>query len=107
MTIDELYDDYLNSLEERKYKPIMCHLPSDIRMANKFFEGYLTSDELCERQYAGRFWIIYTALSGQRFLYILIDNNIFLEISSKTYDVLIFDKRISTIPDELRGYHYD
>ena len=107
MTIGELYDDFLNSLEERKYKPIMCHKPFDIRWAKILFDGYLTKEELCERQYTGRFWVICTALNGTKFLYILLDNETCIEVSSRTYDVLTFDKRTSTLPDGLQGYHYD
>ena len=44
----KLYNDFINSLEEKRDYPIMMHLPSDVAIAIRFFENYLTEDELQE-----------------------------------------------------------
>lgn len=52
---------------------IMTHKPSDVKYASMFFKGYLTEEELDERQYSGRPWdIVYT--SSFTSLYIIVDD---------------------------------
>lgn len=107
---EELYDDFLNSLEERRYKPIMCHKPSDVGLAKRFFKSYLTEEELCERQYTGRFWAIHNSLTGIYALYIIIDNEVYIKVDyDGEYLVTICDKHIlkTFLPEELRGRYYD
>lgn len=36
--MEELYKDFLKSLEAKAYNPIMIHKPSDVTMAKKFLE---------------------------------------------------------------------
>lgn len=98
------FDDFLNSLEARKYKPIMTHNPSEIGLAKAFYKDYLTEDELCERQYIGRFW----SIENQGYLlYIIVDNETVITVSEPSGAFSIVHRNSIDLPDKLRGYYYD
>lgn len=105
------FDDFLNSLEERRYKPIMCHKPSDIIFAENFFEGYITKDELSERQYVGRFWTVCVSRCEDDFIYIILDNETVLEVSynhiTGDYKEILLSRVGLLLPDELQGCYYN
>lgn len=104
----DLYGNFLNSLEEKTN----CHSPSSITMAKLFFIGYLTEEELRERQDEGRYWEIVQVNDGIYKLYIILDNEIVLCVerarNGKHYEC-IFDKADAQIslPESLRGRHYN
>lgn len=99
----DLYGDWLNSLSEVKDKSmLMSHLPSEINQASKFFPGYLTDEELQERQYKGRFWEI-----DNKDLYILVDNETVVIISAEGSKLTrIFERGVVVLPTSLQGRHY-
>lgn len=102
-----LYGDFLNSLEA-----IMFHSPSSITMAKLFFNGYLTEEELRERQDEGRYWDIVQVNDGLYKLYIILDNEIVLcverALNRKHFERIfdIADAQIN-LPESLRGRHYN
>lgn len=97
-----------DTLDEVKEKSVfMNHLPKDIMEASKVFPGYLTDEELQEKQYKGRFWDIskvYISSSFMYYLYILVDNETLvmvdnqgkIKISGRDY-----------LPYSLQGRYYD
>lgn len=104
----DLYGDFLNSLEEN----IKFHSPSSITMAKLFFIGYLTEEELCERQDEGRYWEIVQVNDGIYKLYIILDNETALCVerarNGKHYEYIfdIADAQIN-LPESLRGRYYN
>ena len=93
------YEKVMDSLDEVKYeKLLMTHLPSKINIAKKLFDGYLTDEELQERQYFGRFWDIYLGS-----IYILVDNDTLVIVN--TYGVVGIYGR-DCLPESLKGRHY-
>lgn len=93
------YEKFMDSLDEVKYKKLlMTHLPSKINIAKKLFDGYLTDEELQERQYFGRFWDIYLGS-----IYILVDNDTLVIVN--TYGVVGIYGR-EHLPESLKGRHY-
>lgn len=103
-----LYGDFLNSLEEKTN----CHSPSSITMAKLFFNGYLTEEELCERQDEGRYWDIVQVNDGIYKLYIILDNETVLcverALNRKHFERIfdIADAQIN-LPESLRGRYYN
>ena len=91
----------MGSLDEVKdCNLLMTHLPLDIRLTRKVFEGYLTEDELQEKQYCGRFW----DLCGG-YLYILVDDDTVVVIEpDNNKDVHIYGR--DHLPQSLKGRHY-
>lgn len=97
--VNGTYERFLDSLYQVKYKKLlMTHLPSEIMFALKYYEGYLTEDELREKQYEGRFWNILGC-----FLYILVDNYN-LEIVDVNGVVGIYGR--DHLPHILKWKHY-
>ena len=93
ITVNGTYEKFLDSLDEVKCKKLlMTHLPSKINIAKKFFDGYLTEEELQERQYAGRFWDIDIGL-----LFILADDDTLL--------VIYIDGDVSVYPYDVKQYN--
>lgn len=95
-----LYSNFVSSLDELKEKDmLMYRLPSDVLDASIKYPGYLTNEELQERQYKGRYW----DLCGG-YLYILVDNETLVVVDNK--DVKIFGRE--HLPFSLAGrYYYD
>lgn len=93
------YEKFLDSLDEAKGKKLlMKHTTTDINLARKYFDGYLTDEELQERQYKGRFWDIRLGA-----FYILVDNDT-LVIVDVNGVVGIYGR--DKLPESLRGRHY-
>lgn len=110
-----IYNDFLDSIDKVKDKKVlMYHLPSDIEFASKLFPGYLTDEELQERQYKGRFWTIesfrninscsYINESFIHYLYILVDNETVVIVN--TEGKTTFSERGQNLPTSLQGRHY-
>lgn len=106
----ELYGDFLKSLEETC--SIKFHSPLSVTMAKLFFIGYLTEEELCERQDEGRYWEIVQVNDNLYKLYIILDNETALCVerarNGKHYECIfdIADAQIS-LPESLRGRYYN
>lgn len=104
----DLYGEFLNSLEEK----IKFHSPSSITMAKLFFIGYLTEEELRERQDEGRYWEIVQVNDGIYKLYIILDNETVLCVerarNGKRHECIfdIADAQIN-LPESLRGRYYN
>ena len=95
----DAYEKFLDSLDEVKCKKLlMTHLPSKIYIAKKLFDGYLTEEELQERQYEGRFWDIYLGA-----LYILADDDTLVIVDASGV-VGIYGR--DCLPESLIGRHY-
>ncbi len=95
-----IYEKFMDSLDEVKCKKLlMTHLPSKINIAKKFFNGYLTEEELQERQYEGsRFWDIYLGS-----LYILVDDDTLVIVDANRIEG-IYGRDF--LPENLKGRHY-
>ena len=96
-----LYDNFLNSLDEVKEKKmLMDHPRKAIADASKLFGDYLTKEELQEEQYEGRFWDTFLG-----YLYILVDEDTLVIIEAadpKNYEIAGRDR----LPIHMRGRHY-
>ena len=94
------YEKFMDSLDEVKCKKLlMTHTTIDINIARKYFDGYLTEEELQETQYSGRFWDII------RFhLYILVDNDTLVVVDNEK-DVVILGRE--HLPLILRDKYYE
>ena len=93
------YKKFMDSLDEVKYKKLfMTHLPSKINIARKYYDGYLTEEELQENQYEGRFWDINLGS-----LYILADNDTLVIVDINGV-VGIYGR--DCLPESLKGRHY-
>ena len=98
-TVNGTYEKFLDSLDEVKCKKLlMTHLPSKINIAKKLFDGYLTDEELQERQYEGRFWDIYLGS-----VYILVDNDTLVIVDANGIEG-IYGRYC--LPESLKGRHY-
>ena len=96
---DNLYDNFLNSLDKVKCKKLlMTHLPSKINIAKTLFDGYLTEEELQEKQYEGRFWDIYLGS-----FYILVDDDTLVIVNASGVEG-IYGRE--SLPESLKGRHY-
>ena len=94
-----IYEKFLDSLDKVKCKKLlMTHTTRDINLARKYFDGYLTEEELQEEQYYGRFWDI--SLGA---FYILVDDDT-LVISNADGVVGIYGREY--LPESLEGKHY-
>ena len=108
----DLYGDFLNSLEEKTDCSIKFHSPSSITMAKLLFIGYLTEEELRERQDEGRYWEIVQVNDDLYKLYIILDNETVLCVerarNGKHYECIfdIADAQIN-LPESLRGRYYN
>lgn len=84
---------------------IMYHEPSKVKLASERFEGYLTNEELTERQTSGRFWDIEVA-ANFALLYIIIDDDTFVRVTdadnNDDNDEDIGNPRVSLLPMSLR-----
>ena len=100
----KLYNDFINSLEEKRDYPIMMHRPSDVAIAIRFFENYLTEDELQERQYRGRFWDVIHFSDTLYTLYILFDNETLVIVDNEGRTQILGRDRL---PHSLQGRYYD
>lgn len=93
------YEKFLDSLDEVKdKKKLMTHLPYDVEYSRTYYNGYLTDEELQEKQYSGRFWDL---LWG--YLYILVDDDT-LVIVDANGAVGIYGR--DCLPESLKGRHY-
>lgn len=93
------YKKFLDSLDEVNCKKLlMTHTTTDINLSIKYFDGYLTEEELQERQYEGRFWDIYL---GD--LYILADNDTLVIVNANGAEG-IYGR--DYLPISLKGRHY-
>lgn len=98
----DIYEGFMKSLDEVKEKNLlMNHLPSDVNIAPKLFPGYLSDEELQERQHKGRFWDVVDSK-----LFILVDNEtvVIVNTEGKTY---IVERGTYELPYSLQGRHYD
>ena len=96
----DTYKKFLESLHQAyDHKLMMNHLQLDISLTRRDFEGYLTEEELQEKQYEGRFWDL---LGG--YLYILVDDETLVVIEPDNKDVHIFGR--DHLPESLKGRHY-
>ena len=99
MNDKDTYEKFLDSLHHVKYKKLlMTHLTSKIHIAKRFFDGYLTEEELQERQYYGRFWDI-------------IGYHLFILVDDDTLVILDVNGVVGTygrdyLPENLKGRHY-
>ena len=94
-----IYEMFIDSLHKVKdNKLLMFHLPSKINEAKKLFDGYLTEEELQERQYYGRFWDIYLGA-----LYILVDNDTLVIVD---VNGVVGTYGRNCLPESLKGRHY-
>lgn len=84
--------------------PIMCHKPSTVKLASKCFAGYLTDEELQERQFNGRPWDIETA-ANFAVLYIIIDDEYLVRVDNADgyYRESISMIKASYLPMSLRS----
>lgn len=97
--ISNLYDSFLDSLDEVNDNDLlMTHLSLDIKVAKEHYKGYLTEEELQEKQYEGRFWCIVGL-----YLYILVDNDTLVVVDDKG-DEKIFGR--DCLPESLKGRYY-
>lgn len=95
-----LYDNFLNSLDEVKEKKMLMEHPRKaIADASKLFGDYLTEEELQEEQYEGRFWDIYLGA-----LYILVDDDTLVIVDANGV-VGIYGRE--HIPLSLRDKYYE
>ena len=95
----DTYEKFLDSLHKVKYnKLLMFHLPSKINEAKKYFDSYLTEEELQERQYYGRFWDINLGA-----LYILVDNDTLVIVD---INGVVGTYGRDCLPESLKGRHY-
>lgn len=95
----DTYGKFLDSLDEVKYKKLlMTHTANYISLARKYFDGYLTEEELQEKQYSGRFWDINLGA-----LFILVDDDT-LVIVALNGAVGIYGR--DCLPESLKGRHY-
>lgn len=110
----DLYNEFLETLEEKPWLPIMVHLPSSIQLAKKYYDGYLTEEELSERQLSGRYWDIVedkTSADGYD-LFITLDNETILYVTkspiTRHYIESVYNRENSLIilPKSLRGRYY-
>lgn len=93
------YEKFMDSLDEVKCKKLlMFHLPSKIHISKRFFDGYLTEEELQEKQYEGRFWDI--SLGA---LYILVDNDTLVIVD---VNGVVGTYGRDCLPESLKGRHY-
>lgn len=93
------YEKFLDSLDKVKCKKLlMTHTAIYINTARKYFDGYLTEEELQEKQYYGRFWDICLCS-----LYILVDDDT-LVIVALNGAVGIYGR--DCLPESLKGRHY-
>lgn len=90
-----LYEDFLATCKVK-----MNHLPSDIIFVRRVFPGYLTDEELQERQFEGRFWDVI----GPD-LFILVDNETLVVADKYRGDVKILGR--DKLPYSLQGRYYD
>jgi hypothetical protein len=111
------WEQFVQSLIDNKDKRLlMTHKPYEVRYVDKYFPGYLTEEELQERQFTGRFW----ALSGGNddtpfaMLFIIADNEtvLYVERDRNGKDVsglYVFNRSevLSDLPDCLRGCYYN
>lgn len=116
-----LYDEFIKTLEDNKNRerPIMTHLPSNIRKARMIYDGYLAEEELQERQFSGRFWDICQDLDNENLytLYVVLDNDTVLraiaqvgltrKIFTVNEDIYKRDDIKQELPQSLRGRFYD
>lgn len=95
----------------------MTHLPSEVQYAIINFDGYLTAEELQNRQTTGRYWYIgYNnggfQISDRPSLFIILDNDSVLCVHYDEDDELVecvYDKAnpLVYIPNSLRGMYYN
>lgn len=99
MNDGDVYEKFLDSLHKVKdNKLLMYHKPSKINLAKKYFDGYLTEEELQEKQYEGRFWDIYLGA-----LYILFDNDTLVIVDANG---VVGTYGRDCLPESLKGRHY-
>lgn len=95
----DTYEKFLDSLDKVKCKKLlMTHTTKDINIARKYFDGYLTEEELQENQYEGRFWDI--CLGS---LYILVDDDTLVIVDANGV-VGVYGRE--HLPPSLKGRHY-
>lgn len=93
------YEKFLDSLDEVKNnKLLMTHLPDKINIAKTFFDGYLTEEELQEKQYSGRFWDLFLGA-----LYILVDDDTLVIVNANG---VVGTYGRDCLPESLKGRHY-
>ena len=93
------YEKFMDSLDKVKCKNVlMTHTTIDINLSRKYFDGYLTEEELQERQYYGRFWDINLGA-----LYILVDNDTLVIVDVNGF-VGTYGR--DCLPKSLKGRHY-
>lgn len=94
-----IYEKFMDSLDKVKCKNVlMTHSKSKIHFARRHFDGYLTEEELQEKQYYGRFWDIYLYD-----IYILADNDTLVIVDANGV-VGIYGR--DCLPESLKGRHY-
>lgn len=95
----DTYEKFLDSLDKVKDKNmLMYHSPFDVEYARTYYNGYLTNEELQERQYEGRFWDVYLGA-----FYILVDNDTLVIVDANGVEG-IYGR--DCLPESLKGRHY-
>lgn len=93
------YEKFLDSLDEvNSKKLLMKHTTTDINLARKYFDGYLTDEELQEKQYEGRFWDMNLGS-----IYILVDNDTLVIVD---VNGVVGTYGRDCLPESLKGRHY-
>lgn len=98
-TVNGTYEKFLDSLDKVKCKKLlMTHHLFDVDYARTYYDGYLTNEELQEKQYYGRFWAINLGA-----LYILVDNDTLVIVNANGF---IGTYGRDCLPESLKGRHY-
>ena len=105
-----LYEDFIESLQIDK-PLLMTHTQTSLRLASKLYEGYLTDDELQEKQLTGRFWDIMNEPDATPPLFVILDNDTVLCVhkdgNGKNVDAICHKEDIEYyFPEKLKGLHY-
>ena len=91
---------------------MMGHSLYSISIARKYFDGYLSEDELQVRQYKGRFWDINSEFKARFFtLHVLLDNDttlcVFAYLNGDVKEYVRDRSFVEvTLPDTLIGRYY-
>lgn len=107
------FEEFVQSLIDNKDKRLlMTHKPYEVRYVDKYFQGYLTEEELQERQFTGRYWAIKTLEDLPTALFVIIDNELVLIVnkdrSGKMVEGVYSRASVKPVlPDCLRGYYYN
>ena len=112
--MSDLYNEFLETLKEKPWLPIMVHSLSSVLTAKTCFDGYLSEEELSEKQFSGRYWDLIedkTSANGYD-LFITLDNETVLCVTkspiSHRYIESVYNREnaLTYLPNSLRGRYY-